>query len=473
MTPLIGLQLGAISLADEGIGVLDLLADKAGVTALFIATQSFDRGVQGRQIKGRPHPGHGPADFDDDHWGGSYVTQHAEHYRGTVLQPYRAADREVDGLDVLAAVLPKAKERGLQTYSFVLENSHSGLTRYVPNWSKVLQVDAWGRTDSYACVRNPDYVAWWLSLLEDQVRHYELDGIMFGSERNGPLGNVLEDGGFARDGRPYCFCPHCVAAGERRGIDSRRAAEGYVRLYELARGGDDENDSGLIRFLRLLLTYPEILAWEQLWHEGYEELQKRMYGAVKFLAPDVQVGWHVWHHNTFSPLYRAQMDYTRIREYSDFVKPVMYNNCAGYRLHHHISAWRNSIFREIDEQTVYDLFRQSLGYDEAMPFGELPGRGLSTDYVRRETTRTLRAVDGQAKVYPGLDVNVPTPDHVKQTGPDDIAASLTAALDAGADGVVLSRKYSEMALGNLEAVGTTLRHRAQEPQQHSAQGRTP
>jgi hypothetical protein len=264
-----------------------------------------------------------------------------------------------------------------------------------------------------------------------------------------------------------------VAAGERRGIDSRRAAEGYVRLYELARGGDDGNDSGLIRFLRLLLTYPEILAWEQLWHEGYEELQKRMYGAVKFLAPDVQVGWHVWHHNTFSPLYRAQMDYTRIREYSDFVKPVMYNNCAGYRLHHHISAWRNSIFREIDEQTVYDLFRQSLGYDEAMPFDELPGRGLSTDYVRRETTRTVRAVDGRAQVYPGLDVNVPTPNHVKQTGPDDIAASLTAALDAGADGVILSRKYSEMALGNLEAVGTILRHRAREPQQHSAQGRKP
>ncbi|WP_329005747.1 hypothetical protein OHA18_20405 [Kribbella sp. NBC_00709] len=469
MEPLIGLQIGAISFADEGVEVIDLLAEKAGVTALFVATQAFDRGVQGRQIKGRPHPGHGPNDFDDDHWGGSYVTQHAEHYRGSVLQPYRAPDRDVEGYDVLASVIPKAKERGLQTYSFVLENSHSGLTRYVPNWSKVLQIDAWGRSDSYACVRNPDYIAWWLSLVEDQVRHYELDGMMFGSERNGPLGNVLEDGGFARDGRPYCFCSYCVAAGERRGIDSRRAAEGYVKLYELAR---DDGDASFIRFLRLLLTYPEIMAWEQLWHEGYEELQKRLYGAVKFLAPDVQVGWHVWHHNTFSPLYRAEMDYTRIREYSDFVKPVMYNNCAGYRLHHHISAWRRSIFREIDEQTVYDLFRQSLGYDEAMPFDELPGRGLSTDYVRRETTRTLKAIDGRARVYPGLDVNIPTPPHVKQTGPDDIAESLTTALDAGADGVILSRKYSEMALDNLEAVGTTLRHRAPEAQQQPAQGRT-
>ena len=458
MEPLVGIQIGAISFVDEGVReVLGKLQDLASVNTLFVATQSFDRGLQGRQIQGRPWPGHGP-DEPDDHAGGSYVTQHPEFYAGTVLKPFSATDREVGGRDVLAQVLPDAGRRGIKVYSFMLENTHSGLTRAVPNWPKVLQVDAWGRRDSYACLRNPDYVAWWLSLVEDQVRSYPLDGLMFGSERDGPLGNVLGNGGFARDGSPYCFCPHCTRAGLDRGIDPARAREGYLALYRLARGEDaPDGDSGFVAFLRLLLTYPEIVAWERLWHDGYQSLQQQIYGTVKFLAPGVQVGWHVWHHNSFSPLYRAEMSFAPMAAYSDFVKPVLYDKCAGYRIHNHITQVTQSIFRGTDPQTLYDLYRQVLGYDEAAKFDDLPGRGLSAGYVRRETARTVGALAGQAAVYPGLDAGVPTPAHVRQVSPADIRGSVTAALEAGADGFILSRKYSEMRLDTLAAVGDTLR----------------
>ncbi len=460
MEPLVGIQVGAISFVDEGVtGVLEQLQRLASVNAVFVATQSFDRGVQGRQVPGRRWPGHGPQE-PDHHAGGSYVTQHPEFYAGTVLKPFPAADREVAGYDVLAEVLPEAGRRGIKVYSFLLENTHSGLTRAVPNWPKVLQVDAWGRADSYACVRNPDYVAWWLSVIEDQVKSYELDGLMFGSERGGPLGNVLGNGGLARDGSPYCFCDYCLRAGLDRGIDPARAREGYLALYRLARGEDDpDGDRGLVAFLRLLLSYPEILAWERLWHDGYQALQQRIYGTVKFLAPAVQVGWHVWHHNSFSPLYRAEMSFGPMAAYSDFIKPVLYDVCAGYRIHHHITQVAHGVFRGTDPQVLYDLYRQALGYDEAAAFGDLPARGLSADYVRRETARTVSAVAGQAAVYPGLDAGVSTPEHVRQVVPGDISASVAAALGAGADGVILSRKYSEMRLGTLAAAGDALRRR--------------
>jgi hypothetical protein len=460
LEPLVGIQVGTISFVDEGVaGVLEQLQRLASVNAVFVATQSFDRGVQGRQVPGRRWPGHGPQE-PDDHAGGSYVTQHPEFYAGTVLGPFPAADREVAGFDVLAEVLPEAGRRGIKVYSFLLENTHSGLTRAVPNWPKVLQADAWGRADRYACLRNPDYVAWWLSLVEDQVKSYELDGLMFGSERGGPLGNVLGNGGLARDGSPYCFCDHCLRAGRDRGIDPARAREGYLALYRLARGEDDpDGDSGLVAFLRLLLNYPEILAWERLWHDGYQALQQRIYGTVKFLAPGVQVGWHVWHHNSFSPLYRAEMSFGPMTAYSDFVKPVLYDVCAGYRIHHHITQVAQSVFRGTAPQLLYDLYRQALGYDEAAAFGDLPARGLSADYVRRETARTVSAVAGQAAVYPGLDAGVSTPDHVRQVTPGDVSASVAAALDAGADGVILSRKYSEMRLDALAAAGDALRRR--------------
>jgi hypothetical protein len=461
--PLVGIQVGAISFVDEGTDeVLDLLQEKAGVNTVFVATQSFDRGVQGRQVRNQPWPGHGPEEIDDHH-GGSYVTQHGELYTRTVLAPYRAPDREVADFDVLEQVIPAARDRGMAVYSFVLENTHSGLARAVPNWPLVLQVDSWGRPDSDACVRNPDYINWWLALVEDQVRSYPLDGLMFGSERGGPLGNALGRGGFARSAIPYCFCSHCSAAGAQRGIDTRQARQGFVALYQMVTGGDGPTagqDSGLVRFLRLLLDYPEILAWDQLWHDGYQDLQKQIYGAVKFVAPEVQVGWHIWHHNSFSPLYRAHMDFGDVASYSDFIKPVLYNNCAGYRLHHHIQQVALSLFAGIDSQAVFELYRGALGYQEGARFEDLPAQGLPVSYVARETRRAVEAVGGQARVYPGLDVNVPTPPHAKKTTPADVKASVGAALDGGADGFVLSRKYSEMSLANLAAVGETLLERS-------------
>jgi hypothetical protein len=459
---LVGVQVGAVSFVDEGVGrVLDILQEKACANAVFVATQSFDRGVQGRQVDGQPWPGHGPRGADD-HWGGSYVTQHAEFYGPTTLGPYRAPDAEVVGFDVLEQVIPEAKSRGVRVFSFVLENTHSGLARAVPNWPTVLQVDAWGRTDSYACVRNPDYINWWLAVVEDQVKSYPLDGLMFGSERNGPLGNLLGGGGFARNANPYCFCSHCLAAGDLRRIDGLRAQRAFRDLHDVLVSGtapNPDNDSKFVRFLRLLLARPEILAWDQLWHDGYQDLQRRIYGEVKFLAPDVQVGWHVWHHNSFSPLYRAQMSYSEMSLFSDFIKPVLYNNCAGYRLHHHVQVVAETIFEGVSEQTVFDLVRGSLGYEEDVRFEDLPGLGLSTDYVRRETRRAVDAVAGEARIYPGIDINVPTPPEVKKTTPQDARASVGAALEGGADGLVLSRKYSEMTWENLEAVGAVLRER--------------
>lgn len=476
-TPLVGIQIGAVSFVDEGVdAVLDLVAEKASVNALFLATQSFDRGVQGRQIAGRSWPGHGP-EAADEHRGGSYVTQHPEFYDGLPLGPFPAGEVSVAGLDVLEQVIPAARARGQLVYSFLLENTHSGLTRFVARWPRVLQVDAWGRTDTDACLRNPDYVAWWLALVEDQVRSYSLDGVMFGSERGGPLTNVLARGGFARNGRSYCFCQHCEAEGQRRGIDPRRAREAYRKLDSLINEAVDDDrggDSAFVTFLRLLGHYPELFAWEELWYDGYRALQARLYGTVKFLAPDIQVGWHLWHHNSFSPLHRAQTDLNEVAEYVDFVKPVLYNDCAGYRLQHHVEALSTGLFRGVPRQTIFEFVQAVLGYDEDVQVERLHDVGLSAQYVARETQRTVRLLGNSGvKVYPGLDVNVSSPPHVRQSTPDRVAEAVTAAMDSGADGVILSRKYSEMRHENLASVGRALRRRpaaADVPAEVSARG---
>jgi len=96
-------------------------------------------------------------------------------------------------------------------------------------------------------------------------------------------------------------------------------------------------------------------------------------------------------------------------------------------------------------------------YGNEASFKDLPAVGLSADYVSRETKRSLAGVDAKCKIYPGLDIDIPTGANEKKTAADDVYASTTAALKAGAQGVIFSRKYSEMRLANLSAGGKAVR----------------
>jgi hypothetical protein len=83
--------------------------------------------------------------------------------------------------------------------------------------------------------------------------------------------------------------------------------------------------------------------------------------------------------------------------------------------------------------------------------------GLTADYVARETKRAIEGVHREVKIYPGIDIDVPTALTDKRTKPEDVRQAVKAAFGAGADGVVLSREYVEMWLANLSAAGDTLR----------------
>ena len=68
-------------------------------------------------------------------------------------------------------------------------------------------------------------------------------------------------------------------------------------------------DGAFVTFWRLLVKYPEILAWERLWNEALNDTYRDMYRKSHEIAPAKGIGWHVWHNNTFSPFYRAEQDY--------------------------------------------------------------------------------------------------------------------------------------------------------------------
>src|SRR5438132_13772579 len=110
----IGIQVGAVSFLDEGVDpVLDRFQRDANVNALFIATFTYGRGIAGRQVPGQPLPDHGKQEYDTNFHGGSYTKIHPQYYGGTSLKDFRAP--ELGDFDVLEAVIPAAKKRGMKT----------------------------------------------------------------------------------------------------------------------------------------------------------------------------------------------------------------------------------------------------------------------------------------------------------------------------------------------------------------------
>jgi hypothetical protein len=462
----IGIQVGAVSFVDEGVeSVLDRFQRDANINALFIATFSYGRGIAGRQVPGQPLPDHGKQEYDAAFHGGNFASTHGNYYQHTSLKKIAAPDHP--GFDVLASVLPQAQSRRMKVFCWYEDVFRGDLEGIEP----LQEVTLSGKKAGTLCFHNPEAQAFWQALTEDYLRSYPVDGVMWGSERQGPFGNAIgaaHGGGRANPLEVTCFCDFCKREAKARGIEVQRAVEGYTRLAALVRDSRAANrptDGSFVSFWRLLVKYPEILAWEKLWNDGQKSTYANIYQLSKSIRPDIRVGWHIWHNNSFSPFYRAEQDYAEFRQYSDFLKVVMYNNCGGPRLVSFVDSVSRTIFGDFPPEAVLDLTYKMQNYREAT-LTELPRKGLSADYVERETRRAVAGVSSPSpaakalstpKIWPGIDIDIPTGKDEKKTEPQDVREAVRAAFGAGADGVILSRKYSEMRLANLRAAGEALR----------------
>src|SRR5213595_3260283 len=283
--PMVGIQVGAVSFVDEGTDrVLDGFQDMAAINTLFLATFTYGRGIGGRQLRGHPLPDHGKQEYDDNFRGGNFATPHPQYYRHTSIAPEKAPDHP--SYDVIADVLPAAHRRGMKVICWF----EDVFRRDVPGFDQAAEIDLHGKPTGLTCHRNPNARNFWLGLTEDYLRSYDVDGLMWGSERQGPLDNALgaSHGSSSAGGVIACFCPHCLAAARQEGINIERARDGYLALERWA---------------------AELRAGERPWNEGLSDTYRDLYRLAKSVAPAKGVGWHIWHNNAFSPLYRAEQDY--------------------------------------------------------------------------------------------------------------------------------------------------------------------
>jgi len=453
----VGIQVRGFAWVDEGIDqVLDNIQKKGGVNTVWAYT--FAYGEQ-RLRTGGGLPDHGTA-LTAANTGvnaGALYDYDLKYFQKTSVKDFRLTG--YGKFNVIEQVASKAHARGMDFFAWDLNNPSPTLARNSAAYAALGEVDLTGRKTTNPCFNNPDFRTYLSGKIESLLSGYasEVDGVAWGCEREGPLDSLVTGGGNAT-----CFCPFCQAKAKGLGISVERAQAGYKEIGQLFRATPDAVPDGYFTsFWRLLLKYPEVLSWESLWTDSFQEAQAELYGLGKSIAPQKPFGFHLMQAMTFSPFYRAEEDYTKRKEFADFLKLATYNNAGGPRMAAYLQSLSRGIFRDATPQDFLALYYKMMDYKEA-PFDQLASVGLSPDYVAEETRRALAAVGGEVKIYPGIDIDVPTlsanPKPTdKKTKPEDVSRALRAAFGAGADGVVLSREYVEMWLANLTAAGDTLR----------------
>jgi hypothetical protein len=461
--PFVGIQIAAHSFYDEGIEYcLDMLTETAGVNALLISSHSY-YGAMGRPLEVMADHGVPKADNSKRKLPRVWVKHHEKYFVDTRLRHVAPdSDALYAGREVFTDLSDAARERGMRLYARHYQPSKES-ARYVKGFADVLARDHEGKPHYKPCWNNPDYRGYLLGTMRDMFETYPLDGLQYGAERPTPLTDVLFKGtGF------ICFCEHCRSRGKAEGINVVRAQDGgrtLCKFMESLRKGSAKTPDGILpEFLAILLKYPELLAWERLWHESGNEVHKLLYKEIKAIRPEADVGRHVDHRqSSWDLMYRAGSRYQDMTEHVDFIKPILYHDILGPRLKsNYLDALGQGLLRELSlEQSLglfYAWFRHS---PKAEPTLDGLENGLSPEYVYRETKRAVDGAAGRAAVYSGIGLDIPSGSgwgtDVWQTDPDEVYAVVSKAFQAGAVGIVASREYEEITFDSLRVVGRAVR----------------
>jgi hypothetical protein len=136
----------------------------------------------------------------------------------------------------------------------------------------------------------------------------------------------------------------------------------------------------------------------------------------------------------------------------------MYHNCGGERMASYIRRVNSTVFRDVPAQELLDFHYRVLDYKQEKPLAQLAESGFSSDYVYREAKRAHDALAGsKTQLWPGIDIDIPTGRASSKSTPQSTKDAVLAAFKAGSDGVLLSRKYSEIRLPNLRGAGDAIR----------------
>jgi hypothetical protein len=465
---IVAIQFDSIAPVDEGVErVLDEIQQRAAVNTLMIDSVWFSPEVTAEALAKSQLRGH-TRDPKSKLISGRMGFVRPQFYRDTGLD-LKALAPAPGVPDILAALSAAAKKRGLSVIPIVKDD----VPENAPGREKLLEYDFNGQRARTSCKANPQYRNLLAGLMEDLIRSYEVDGIMYMAERQGAFTDTLglRFRGVERGspGQRTCFCQYCQTKAKQNGISYERAKKGFEELEKFVaagRAGKRPIDGYYTTLWRLMLRYPEMLAWEHMWHENLREIYQLLNGTIKATRPSVRYGMHIWPNATMNPLLRAENDFAELGQYHDFIKVAIYHNCGGPRIGGLIDSVSQTMFGDLPPEEILQFHYRVLNYDEA-PLDKVRQTGLKNDFVYRESKRAVEGARGtKAMILPGIDVDIPVWQLDMGKAPlalatrstrADVKKAVMQAFGAGAPGIVISREYCEMKLDNLSGAGDAIR----------------
>lgn len=465
---MIAIQIGAVSFVDEGIeACLDILQERGAVNTLMPAVFSYSSGTAGRHSD---FPGHGKKG-DTSIVGGNYATVHPEYYKDAAIDPRGTQAPDHPGFDVLRDVIPPAHKRGMKVIG-LFQNS---MNEKLPGAEKFLEQDFNGQAAETLCFNNPYHRNFMAGLVDDYMHSYDVDGLIYVNETQGALNDIIGARFRGRErglpGSRTCFCNYCKDIAKAQGIRVERAKAGFEEMEKFVAAGRAHKrpvDGFYVTFWRLLLKYPELLQWEHLFHESTRSFYRLLYQHVKAVRKEAQFGLHIWTNASLDPIYRAEQDYKELSGCADFLKIALYNNCGGPRMASYVQSIGDTLYGDLPLEEVAQFNYRVLNYRNEAPYPKVSETGLSADYVYRECKRALDGRgEGGARILAGIDVDIPLSrldivegakmEQASRTTRERVREATKEALRAGSDGIVISRKYSEMQLDHLSGIGDAVR----------------
>jgi hypothetical protein len=451
-TTMIGFQAEVAYILQYGIArFLDDIQTRASVNVLMLHADPFEASWAGLDRAASP--------------AGNFAVAHPQYYSDVFMKPQALAAGDFNLPDAMEKITAETRKRGMMVFPWMEEDNRARPP--IKGMDQLYEVDLYGRRTAGhpggPCLNNPYFRNLISGQVEDFIRSYDVDGLQRGSERQGPLGNALgawHHGAKSDPGHTSCFCEYCQAKAAKLGIDFDKVKRAFLALEPFirnGRAGKRPRDGYYVEFWRILLQHPELLTWETFWSDSMRQMQREFYAKAKSLKPDVQIGFHIWHNIAFNPMYRAEQDYQPYTEYADYLKPVVYDNCAGERMNSFVDSLTQNIFGDLSKQQMLDFEYRVMdlkekSYDETN--SSRAAQRFSADYVFGETKRAVDGVAGtKTRICTGLGIDV----QEQNSTPQSVRDAVAAVFRAGGTGIVISTSHAAMKPENLSSVGATLR----------------
>jgi hypothetical protein len=412
---LIGLQVYAYDVNDEGADAVVNTALEIGANVIFVAVSYLDHITTTK--KGRaPKLQHNPR--RQTHGIEAYVHPTSDRYPQGLVPPV-GDDSGLDGDAAYESLKKAADPYGITVIPWILF-----LSQRVAEHSPANQVvnAAGDFVKGWLCPSRQNNIHFVQGLVADIIeRHHPpvifIDGVRFPEPGSHGLIDFCS-----------CFCDACYEEAKGRGIDLEITRRSLIRQVEATQKNPKAfAEDALVTLssgfgmLHKIASYSSILDWIRFRHSIIE----RMIATIKQTANDRTELWlDVW-----PPSYGWLLgqNLSLMAPYAKVARPFTYHRLGGGA---DMPALISSISSDYHtQQALYQLFQAFFKFPGPPTFNEFVERGLDPEFITVESVLTKEMLAGHSKMLAGL--------QIWHVGEDGVRSALEHALKAEPSGVVL------------------------------------